>query len=77
MKIVESLKELDAGRLAAAGRADERDLLSGREREVEWLQHIHLLAGRVAKFGVLEPDVALHAILQLALLYECYVIGKN
>ena len=62
-QVVESLQQLNARRLAAAGRADERDFLSGREREVERLEHADLLSRRVAELGVLEADVAVDALL--------------
>ena len=64
MQVVEPLKELNAGRLAAAGGPDEGDLLARRERQVQRLEDADLLSGRVAKVGVLEPDVPVNPILK-------------
>jgi hypothetical protein len=64
MQVIKSLQELNAGRLATAGGADEGDLLARRERQVQGLEDADLLSGRVAEVCILESDVSVNSILK-------------
>ena len=52
----EAQQQIDHGRFAGAGAADQADLLAGMDRQVEILQHAGLAA--VAEIDVLEVDAA-------------------
>ena len=57
-RIVEPLDELDDGRLAAPGLADERDVCARFDGEVESPQDANRRTGRISEVHVAELDLA-------------------